>query len=577
MKMGPQSTWQLSASDIALPRDLTEAFREILEDERFTAFSAFVAPSRHVAYRRRTFVVPAHVRRPEGGGWTWRRLGGCAIDLDRMLAAHLLGGAKKAPQRFASGKYAVLRALGLSAPQWEQLQYLSIDLDGQHGCAPSAVVSKLRERFGTEAVLVTSSSGREGRYRALVRLATPIWRDEAATRAKSMIRELGFPARSGAVEIFPAAGNTRLPFGLGGCRLFGDESLTAGHEEHPLVLAERLLSLSPITLPSVTRVVRATSSRPKLPREMPAARKAPASPPPAKVRTDDAVSRLWARGVSGYGERDEAIWILVCDCRAKGLSSRAAVEKIYSWIDEGGLNRSRAGKTDAGREEQKRDVERRVADAYRSARARPQARAEAFLTKREILDAAARADLAAPTPEMAAEIFTFLMSVLPSFKAARRGANIALPFAWWRKRGGERYTELRDASQAFELVEPHKAAKDFGPEAHSAVWRTTVEFDPVSPSRSMLPARNVRETPEYLFRRAKLLVTGHFPRELRARVDRWAIGLAVSGETHPAIADSVEEMLWRFVRERARQGAPQRELREIVIAATKKRIEPRAR
>ncbi len=283
--MAPQLTLLLSAEDIALPRALTQAFREIQEDERFAAFLSFVAPSPEVAYQRRTFIVPAHLPRLGGGGWPWRRLGGRAIELRRFLAAHLLAGAQNTPQRFASGKYAVLRALGLSAPRCERLNHLSFDLDGQHGCAPAAVVSGLRARFGTQSLLVTSSSGREGRYRALVRLATPIWRDEAAARAKAMFRDIGFPPRSGAVEVFPSVGNSRLPFGLGGCRLFDDESLTDGHEEHPLALAERLLSLPAITLPSVTRAIRAISSRPGPTEKMAAKRKARAYPRPAGRRT----------------------------------------------------------------------------------------------------------------------------------------------------------------------------------------------------------------------------------------------------------------------------------------------------
>lgn len=568
--MAPQGTLLLSAEDIALPRALTQAFREILEDERFTAFSALVAPSPDIAYRRRTFIVPAHLRRPQGGGWTWRRLGGRVIDLDRMLAAHLLAGEKNEPQRFASGRGAVLRALGLSAPQWEQLRYLSFDLDGQHGCAPSAVVGKLRERFGAESLLVTSSSGREGRYRALVRLSTPIWRDEAASRAKSMFRELGFSPRSGAVEVFPAAGNSRLPFGLGGCRLFGDEALTDGDEEHPLILAERLLSLPPITLPSVARVVRATASRTTPAPSMPAARKAPAPRRSAAARRNDEASRLWARGVGGYGERDEAIWTLVRDCRAQGLSQREAIAKIHKWIDDGGLDRSRAGQTDAGREEQKRDVERRVADAYMGARAASHSRAEAHLTKLELIDAAVRADFAAKTPEEAAEIFAFLLAVLPTFKAAMKGQGLALPFEWWRDRGGAHYAALRDASGAFELVEPHKAAKDFGRDAHAAVWRTTVSFDPDSPGRKLLPVRKAREAPDRLFRHVKARVTSDFPRELRVRVDHWARDLAARSENHPALAENIDEILWRLVRERARQGASQQELREVVRASIEK-------
>lgn len=563
-------------TDVALPAETTASLRAVLADHRFKDFVRLTAPSTPSAYRGRIYLVPAHMPRGAGGGWPWIRLHRCGTDLTRLLACHILAGASGAPQRYASGRGAVLRAVGLSTPPTELLRHLSIDLDGQHGCAPDAVVHALRAHVGHRSVLVTSSSGRAGRFRALMRLDSPLALGDAIARATQLLTEIGYSPRSGAVEIYPSLRNSRLAFGLGGCTRFDDVALAEGHDVHPLALAEALLDLPVVLLPRVRRL------RPPAPH---AAIRAAEDLVPSSQRSSSGSTRqvqprceaspapqlraatLWAQGVAGPGERDEAIWTLARDCRAQGLGERQAVARLQRWIDDGALDRSHAGSSLSGRDWQRRDVARRVRDAYRAASGQ---RATLHLTEREVVDAAVRSEEAAARSNASpAAIFRLLCSALPTFKAASSAGApyLTLPHDWWREHGGDRCASLREASGVFVRVEPHRAQRDFGVGAHAARWRADVLFDRESPSRRVVLASSQGHAPGHMLLQARALVTCAAPREVRAHVRRWWVCARAQGVSHPALADTVEETLWRILREHARRGATPAELREQITRA----------
>lgn len=551
-------------ANVALPAEMTAALREVMADSRFSAYVKLVAPSPPSSYSGRVYVVHAHIPGKRAGGWPWICLRGRQGDMKRLLARHLLAGATHEPQRYASGVGAVFRAVGLSTPAQERVKYVSVDLDGQHGYEPHAVVAALRAHGGHDSVLVTSSSGRLGRYRALLLLGEPLPWAEMVSRASALLADVGFPAKAGGVEIFPCGRNSRLPFGLGGCSRFNDDALVEGRETHPLELSETLLGLRPLSLPVLTDRRRAASSR-----STGTARpvSAPEDPSSSAARTsrvplgdagrrapNPSVSHWWKSGVAGPGERDAALWALILDCRDQGLSRQQAVVRLQRWIDDGGLDRSRVGTSTKGREWQRRDVVRRVADAYRHP-AKPRLRA-LHLTERETVDAAARAEETAATPHEAAGIFGLLLAVLPTFKAvAASGAPyIALSHEWWRKHGGERCALLRDASALFVRVGSHRAQREFGAHAHAARWQTTFPFDRASPDRAVLPARAPGQTSGYRLRQARLLVTGTVPRGLRARVSLWWMRTRSGALPPTTIADTVDETLWLLLRDSARAG-----------------------
>lgn len=545
---------------IALPATFAAPIRAVLEDPRFHRYVALVAPSSALQYAGGVYVVPAHLPRTGTGGWPWRCLRGRPTDLKRLLAVHILAGVFDEPQRYASGYAAVLRAVGLGTPTKELVAYASIDLDGHRDYPPAAVVAALRERYSASALLVTSSSGREGRFRAFLRLVAPMPWPEMVRRVEQVLVESNFPPVAGGVEVYPCGKNSRLPFGLGGCSRYDDEVLADGRKHHPLDLSEMLCALSPIDLPTMSShlaqrrpsVVRAASltSKPAGGTSLSTTGLREAS----GVHTSRSsslgdVARWWASGVDGPGERDAAIWALIRDCRERGVSQASTLSRMRRWIDDGGLDRSRAGRSPREVATHRRDLSRRVADAYRRASdRRPPA---LHLTPREVIDAAVRSEMAAADPREAGVIFAMLLGVLPMFKAlvASGIPHAALPHEWWRKRGGERCAILREAVALFVRVEPHRAQREFGDEAHSARWTTTFAFDRESPNRSVLPARSSGQTPGCSLLQARLLVTRAVPRDLRRRVAVW------QARTRSEPYTSVDEAIWFLLRDAARKGA----------------------
>lgn len=165
------------------------------------------------------------------------------------VEAHLRAGETGEPQQWGSNR---IRAIGA---QWagfpdQKSGIVNLDLDGK--IPPLDVILALRIKGVFP--LVISSSGRPGRYRALILLDRML---PHALVKKLMVRILescSFAAKRGAIEIYPGNVNTRLPFGLGGCEVF-DHALTSGRKLDTKALLSALFSLEPIDLEKLAPTV----------------------------------------------------------------------------------------------------------------------------------------------------------------------------------------------------------------------------------------------------------------------------------------------------------------------------------
>ena len=135
-------------------------------EARLALFAAWCAPGLtrwEDPYDRATFT---YFLDAEGDG-VWARQKR-PLNLWRALAAHIAAGAGGEPEVFRDDRDHTLCALGLAYDAATPTRLLNLDLDGAHAdYDPAAIVAILRTAFEGR-VLVTSSSGKPGKFRALV-------------------------------------------------------------------------------------------------------------------------------------------------------------------------------------------------------------------------------------------------------------------------------------------------------------------------------------------------------------------------------------------------------------------------
>jgi hypothetical protein len=458
------------------------------------------------------------------------------INLWRGLAAHIAAGAEGEGQPYLEDGRALARAIGLGFQGSERVRVLNLDLDGT-GYEPAAVVASLLGAVGPR-LLVTSGSGRPGRYRVLMPIE-PLSVREAHEHAGALLGALGYPPTKGGVEVYPASTNGRLPFGAGGCTRFEPSLRGPGVRHHPYDLLDRLMSLPAVDLataaargptpvaplrprpvfePSVEaergrlsleehgRAARAVLALLGAPSPSPQASLSPSAPrsgpDPARVGAQLAsliaapdpdpgqraekstrFGRLWTEGVPGPGHRDEALYRLARDSLYRHRSQRRAVEQIQRWIASGGIARSEAarkGQTDR----QIADVPRRVELVYEThplGRPRPK-----HLSAREVLAVRELAERrSAVTGVPAARIGELLHRALPLFKACAHAglAGGRVHCREWEKWGGHSYKAVRDAAGIFEALSGYVSQatlRELGrnpADAYARNWMAHFDFD----------------------------------------------------------------------------------------------------
>ena len=453
----------------------------ILGDARFAAFVDLVAPG-----VESIFVQPEGL--PSANGWQWTKPRE-QPDATSAIAHHLLAAEQRTPVDLAPllGRRApyMVRAVGLSYRDDAVVSRVAIDLDGRY--PPPEVVARLAARVGRERLLVCSSSGREGRFHVHARIA-PMPIREARAAVEELLGDLGFPLLSGGCEVYPAKGNGRLPFGLGGCDLYTDDLLEFPVQFRPLYLAELLADRDVIDLRRRAQssgglevAKPATTLLPTKP--------APLSTKPAKVadlRAGVDVAR-WLRDGVDPGERDAAIFALARHFRRLGRGEEQTVAELQAWIDRGGLRRSRGAKSGRDlRHQRNLYVPSVVARVY--AHLPPKAQ-RAHLTAREVAAVVAIAEQRCPGDE--ARAMTLLLDVLPRFKGAILGGYDAVRLhrdLWTRLLGrrGNGYARLRSALELFDRGAPHLRGE------RATTWCLrggAFTFDPEQPARALVATR----------------------------------------------------------------------------------------
>ncbi len=111
-----------------------------------------------------------------------------------------------------------VRAVGVRLPRDTEVTLISIDLDG--GYPVQEFVAALEKRIGQRRLLITPGSGKEGRYRLWLILASPLPVQDVRPTMGRLLREIGYPLKPGSAEVYPdASHNGRLPFGMGANRV----------------------------------------------------------------------------------------------------------------------------------------------------------------------------------------------------------------------------------------------------------------------------------------------------------------------------------------------------------------------
>lgn len=365
--------------------------------------------------------------------------------------------------RLTSGKE--IAALGLGYEAEHEAQWFEFDLDDLPVAAK--FLAALRKRV--PHVQVTSSSHRTGRYRARFRIE-PMRVSDIQRHGRALVESLGFRVANGAIEIYPSRKNGRVPFGPGGCTLF-DAGLSRGRECHPLELFEALIAMPAIDLAElapVHRVERISGGSVRKPRSHVAFAKA---------------IRYWQHGVSGPGERDDALHSLACWFGYQGKTESEATEQIRTWIRSGGLSRSRAV-LKCGPERELADVPRRVAATYETLRPCTPAK-PAHLTRTEIARLVSHAFQVADSQAEARRIIRLGLAVLPIAKGAHLAGrtSVRIHSSKWQAAGGSRVTRLRQLLGWREVDGSYREGR------RAKEWRWAFEFERIAPPKPAIAVR----------------------------------------------------------------------------------------
>lgn len=420
------------------------------------------------------------------------------VDLRRILAAAFVAGATDEPEPI-DGRTEVV-AVHLAYRLTERVRFVNLDLDGTNQ-DPVEIIAVLRDDIGDDALLVTSGSGREGRYRVLVRLAKSKEVQTLQTLVRRWISGLGLEVQNGKIEIFPSPKCGRVPFGLGGCERYSLD-LSQRKRERPIDLVRAFRGLKTVELSTLASrfpvleheheptenaakqvandVPTLPNTKQSLPRRYVAERRPPTPPKNQK---------LAKKGISGPGERDDARYKLARDRQIRGWSEQKTIEYLRAWILDGKIDPSREAQKNRGIEGQLRDVERLVKRVYAThpLPGRPEPVDLSASEVARIREHAAIVAMATGFTENA--LRSFLMAILPLFKAARCAGlpHVRIHTDEWRKAGGSRVTQLREACVLFAASTGYRSANSLrkrGLSSQAAIehayaqsWTTSFQFD----------------------------------------------------------------------------------------------------
>ena len=293
-------------------------------------------------------VAALHVTTDNGKSWPTARRNIPAL---AYVKAHLNAGETNQP--FPLDGEGKIHAIGARFRKDERTCILNFDLDGRTNARE--FVRSMREN-GIRGLL-TSSSGKPGKFRYLVFFDRWHTIGEVQAFGKTLCESLGFKVKKGAVEIFPSAVNGRLPCGYGAltvhdpthmndgialtlpaflrtfhalprvelARIVDELQLSTEHEER--ICTELLGEFEHENAANELRFDR-TEMPPKRSRSR------------GKTRVPNDVSRWERQGVEP-GERQRALIALAMHAWFQKKNEQKAVECIAKWVRQGGLRRSK--------------------------------------------------------------------------------------------------------------------------------------------------------------------------------------------------------------------------------------------
>lgn len=421
-----------------------------------------------------------------------------ALDLRRCLAAAWIAGTLGEAEPIDAKTDVV--AVHIAYRRDERVRFVSLDLDGKD--TDREILAAIRADIGDDSMLVHSGSGRERRCRLLLRLDKSKTIGDLQMLAKRWIAGLGFSVAQGDLEVFPGTQDGRCPFQLGGCTWFAPD-LSTRKNQRPIDLWQRFVALKPIDIRAlalrfpvlelehestknaakhgVNNVSRLPNTTEGLPRRYVAERRPP---------TPKAIRELAKQGISGVGERDDALYKLTYDRLCRSFSQEETVEYLVAMVVEGKFDKSRALQKTGGMARLIRDIERRVARVY-ATHTSPGMPLPVDLTASEVASVREIARIASMAYGFSENALrAFLMAILPIFKGVHlAGLAYARLHSWeWRKAGGSRFAELREACGIFAQVSrSYRAAKSLAlrglndraalEHAYAKSWKTSFRFD----------------------------------------------------------------------------------------------------
>ncbi len=451
-------------------------------------------------------------------GWGWTHAKGLPEDGPRSWALEHLGGGAGVSLDWWGER--PVNAVGMSLPPDARTEFVWLDLDG--GYSLGEFMKAWHAKFrGDRYHLLTPGSGRAGRYRLCFRLCEPLEVRKVRPTVEALLRELGFPARAGYVEIFPDhRRQTRLPFGNGGCVRFGPvhgDKTPRATPTHPLKLLKAIQKLKPVNLAGY---VQGPRPKPKRRRVADSERRKEEGCLPSATRA------LIRRGAD-VGHRREAIRELTVGCHRAGMQRDRAAAFIRKLADHV-LGKTRGwfkAKDQAATLAEIGRVVDAYYDKYKQALPSPE-----HLTRQDVAELAKRAESAATAEMSAAHILAFHLRVLPLVRAAYRAGYHPVKdevidatrtqlrihcddFRAAALGSGVPYTQLRDSLGLFVDAGlgylPETRAKRPG-DARCKTWICGFQFDPGESPRRPVVGDARRKRAAFTLARAFERIVGAF-------------------------------------------------------------------
>lgn len=483
---------------------------------------------------------------PRIGQWI-RRSG---VDPLRALAASYIAASNDEPEPVGLSDGARINACAISYLPKDRVNWASLDLD--HGTEHAAkVLAAIRADVGDDAILVHSGSGKKGRFRVLFRLEPSCEVRALHEHFSQWLAPHGFVYGED-YEAFPSQKHGRAMFGRNGCDWYSLDLATFKREK-PATLLDAFFGQKPIYLRALAngekdkvwvapkrnttssapksapkqrlpknevnaktldRLERAMSGKTVLEHESLSGQTDATSRAPKQNAVSKATSRapkeslprrivegrcppkpkhvrdLEENGITGPGQRRDALYDFVKNCRYRRLSEDAAIKLTRDWIDSGAINASKDANTPSKREQQKRQIPKLVRRVY-STHELPGRPEPVVLTQGEfarVREYAEHAALASGEPQKTC--LSLIHWMLSLMKAGQKAGlpDVRIHNAELRRVGGAKYAVIRDACEGlFVMTRKHRSAetlRKMGVSERNAVegararhYKTTFRFE----------------------------------------------------------------------------------------------------